>query len=300
MIKSASEIEAMTRAGSAVRRALNAAAAAARAGVTTQALDEIARSAMLDAGAEPLFSGYVQGSSPPFPAATCISVNDQVVHGIPGPRVLLPGDLVTIDVGVRLDGWCSDSALSLVVPIAGKDAANEHAQRRVNEAQRLVDATRALLDYAIGLIQPGVMWSQIARALELAAESSGFGIVTEYIGHGIGRKLHEAPRVPAYWSGFQGEDFLLEEGMTLAVEPMLTSRRGSGTGVGSDGLPAWRTRIRDLGDGWTVVTRDGSLACHEEHVVAIVDGGVRVLTADSAESADLGNAPTGRQGGRRL
>jgi methionyl aminopeptidase len=296
----------MARAGTVARQALNTAADALRAGITTQALDDAARAVMLSAGAEPVFSGYVQGASPPFPASTCISVNEEVVHGIPGARVLLPGDLVTIDVGVRLDGWCADSAVSVVVPLLPEHATNEMARRRAESAARLVEATRALLQYAIQLMQPGVMWSQIARALELAADQSGFGIVTEYIGHGIGRKLHESPRVPAYWTGFQGEDFRLEEGMTLAVEPMLTSRRGSGLGiggsptVGTDGLPAWRTRIRDLGDGWTVVTRDGSLACHEEHVVAVVAGGTRILTADSHESHVAEIAPTGRQGGRRL
>ncbi len=272
-------------------------------------LDEEAQKVMRESGAQPLFSGYVQGSSPPFPAATCISVNDEVVHGIPGSRALHPGDVVTIDVGVRFEGWCADSAISLVVPAGEGEFADLRTESEVQNARRMVLANRALLNLAIGLMRPGVMWSRIAKALEVAAEASGFGIVTEYIGHGIGRQLHELPRAPAYWTGFRGEDFCLEEGMTLAVEPMLTSRRGGpadvagampGMGVGADGLPVWRTQIRDGGDGWTVLTRDGSFACHEEHVVAIVPGGSRVLTADPTGIDAIEDHATGPEAQRWL
>lgn len=300
LIKTPAEIEAMARAGAAASVALLSALEAVVAGATTGDIDTAARIAIAQAGAEPLFAGYVQGASPPFPAATCISVNDEVVHGIPGPRVLQPGDLVTVDIGLRLDGWCADSARSVVTPApaGGELSPREKAQAELGE--QLIGATRRLLAYAIEQIRPGVMWSRLAMDLERAADDSGFGIVTEYIGHGIGRDLHEAPRAPAYWSGFRGQDFRIQEGMTLAVEPMLTSRRGAGDGIAPDGLPAWRTTIRACADGWTIRTADGSLACHEEHVVAVVGGGCRILTQQPQHSSDALAGSTGPAAARRL
>lgn len=298
VIKTTAEIEAMARAGHVAACTLRSALDAAIPGATTAQLDAAAREAIRAAGAQAIFPGYVQGNSPPFPAATCISVNEEVVHGIPGPRPLAPGDLVTVDVGVRLAGWCADSARSIVVPCLPNQEPTAAQAVRAREAQSLIDATCRLLELAIDLIRPGIAWSRIAAALERAAWDRGFGIVTEYIGHGIGRDLHEAPRAPAYWTGFKGEDFVLEEGMTLAVEPMLTSRRepsggALGRGVDADGLPAWRTRIRGAGDGWTIATRDGSLACHEEHVVAVVSGGSRVLTLENPRQDEGFLAATG-------
>ncbi|MCA9309893.1 MAG: type I methionyl aminopeptidase [Phycisphaerales bacterium] len=275
------EIEAIRSAGALAAAILTDLRAAAAPGLTTAYLDERAHQAMRAAGAEPLFLGYSQGVARPFPATTCISTNDEIVHGIPGERELRPGDLVSVDVGLRLDGWCADTATTFIVG----DVAAAPAQ-----AQALIEETRQVLAMAIALIRPGRRWSEIGAALESRAGSSAFGIVTEYVGHGIGRTLHEPPKAPAYATGFSGFDFELESGMVLAVEPMLTGGRGPGAAgaVGEDGLPSWRSRVKLCADGWTVATADGSLACHEEHTVAVTDEGCDVLTRRPVEmAADL-------------
>jgi len=288
VIKSQPQIEAMARAGAVAREALRAAAELAHPGVTTASLDLAAAAVLTRRGALALFPGYTQASGPPYPTATCVCVNDEVVHAIPGPRVLEPSDLVTIDIGVRMGGWCADSALSLVVPAREGQPFTTEQRERSREANRLLAATRELLAFAVRLMTPGRKWSEVAKAMEGAARGAGFGIVTEYIGHGIGRELHESPRAPAYWTGFRGEDFRLETGMTLAIEPMLTSSRASllqsPVSVDPDGLPAWRTPVRAADDHWTALTIDGSLACHEEHVVAVTQFGPRILTADAPSS----------------
>lgn len=274
------EIDAIRCAGALAASILGQLAAAGQPGVTTGALDQIAHDAMKDAGAEPLFLGYSQRGARPFPASTCISINDEIVHGIPGPRRLQVGDVVSIDVGLRFDGWCADNALTLLVS-DGRTAINP---RRVE----LVRATRRVLDLAIQLIRPGTMWLEIAGALERETAESGFGLVTEYVGHGIGRTLHEPPKAPAYATGFSGYDFCLEPGMVIAVEPMLTEGLGDGPigEAGADGLPAWRMPVRLLEDAWTVATRDGSAACHEEHTIAVTDDGCEILTPRTVEIPD--------------
>lgn len=268
-LKSPSELEAIRRAARVARQALEHAAAACRPGIITSQLDAMVREHLAQARAQPLFPGYRQGGSPPFPATACISVNEEVVHGIPGSRTLQPNDLVSIDVGLRLDGWCADTATTVL--IRGESSGDLRAAA-------LIVAVRGLMEQAIRLIKPGARWSAIARELERAAHATGYGLITEYVGHGIGRDLHEPPRAPAYWSGFDGPDFVLEPGMVLAVEPILAAGRGLGA-TPPGGLPAWRMPVRLLADGWTVVTADGSPAAHEEHMFAVTDHGGEILTS---------------------
>ncbi len=255
--------------------ALAAACAACTNGAATRAVSDAAERSFEHRGATSLFKGYRQGNSTPFPGATCVSVNDEVVHGIPGPRRLAAGDLVTIDVGIRLDGWCADMATSVIV--GGPPGHVEGSQPR----RRMVDTTKWLLAQGIAIMRPGVRWSVVGELMERLAEASGFGIVTEYVGHGIGRTLHEPPKAPAYHSGFVGADFALEPGMVLAVEPMLTLGRGrawgEATGTHAGGLPGWRIPVRLLDDGWTVVTQDGLPASHEERMVLVTQDGSEVL-----------------------
>jgi len=247
--------------------AIIAAASRAVPGATTIDLNTEAARALERAGAEPLFAGYAPDGAPAFPAAACVSVNEEVVHGVPGARVLAPGDLVTIDVGARLNGWCADAAVCVVVP--GDEA-------RAATALRLMDATRAVLEAGLAQIAPGVRWSTVARAMEEHARAGGFGIVTEFVGHGVGRALHVPPRAPAYATGFSGEGFVLREGMVLAVEPILTAPWSeSDSPARRDG---WATPVVTQPDGWTVVTRTGELACHEERMVLVTRARCEVLT----------------------
>jgi methionyl aminopeptidase len=268
ILKSSAELDALRRAARVARQALEHAAAACAPGVTTAHVDSLVREHLARAHAQPLFLGYRQGNSPPFPAVTCISVNEQVVHGIPGSRVLEPSDLVSLDVGIRLDGWCADTATTVLVRGEGRENLTRAA---------LVVAVRGLMEHARRLIRPGVRWSAVARELERAAHATGYGLVTEYVGHGIGRALHEPPRAPAYWSGFDGPDFTLEPGLVLAVEPILAEGRGPASAP-PGGLPPWRMPVRLLADGWTVVTLDGSAAAHEEHMIAVTASGSVLLT----------------------
>ncbi|MFW5652504.1 MAG: type I methionyl aminopeptidase, partial [Planctomycetota bacterium] len=214
----------------------------------------LAASLIAEAGGEPLFKwypSYVPGEG--FPAVTCISVNEEIVHGIPGDRVLEPGDAVSIDCGVRLKGWCADSAITISVPGGDRPAVRE-----------LLDTTDELLRVAIDLMEPGRPWSKIARVMEQMAEDGGYGIIREYVGHGIGRQMHESPKVPNFVpADMKSQDFVLRPGLVLAVEPMLALGTGD---------------TRALDDGWTVVTRDGLPAAHAEHTVAVSDDGAVVLT----------------------
>ncbi|MEM8835147.1 MAG: type I methionyl aminopeptidase [Planctomycetota bacterium] len=257
-IYSEGEIRAIERAADSQRAILRELADAVVPGIQTIELDALARTLIARLGAEALFEGYRQGGSPPFPSPVCVSVNDEVVHGIPGDRVIEAGDLVSIDVGIRLDGWCADSGTCVV---AGGGA---------GEAAELVAATRRVLDLAIESVRAGVRWSEIARELERVTFGMGLGIVTQYVGHGIGRELHEPPKVPAFWEGFHGSDFTLEVGQVLAIEPILT---------GAKGKPG-PARIRLARDGWTVTTEDGVLAAHEERMIVVEPGGARRLGVD--------------------
>lgn len=260
----------MASAGALASRVVRAVLDHAEPGVTTQGLSDLARRLIDEGDAIGLFRGYSQGEAPPFPGDLCVSVNDEIVHGVPSGRVLERGDLLSVDCGLRLDGWCADHASSVVV---GGDDANP-------VAARLIAAAWGVLDRAITEMTQGSRWSTVARAMEEATEATGFGLVTDFVGHGIGTELHEAPKAPCYWSGTTCPDFTLTPGLVLAVEPLLTVSRGGAPGSGASGLPAWRTGVRtDEQDAWTVRTADGSLACHVEHTVAITDSGPRVLTA---------------------
>ncbi len=249
----------MHSAGQVVRAALRAAARACVPGASTASVDAAAAGVIAAFRAEPLFLNHrLHCGEPPFPASTCVSVNEELVHGIPGARRLRAGDLVSIDCGVRLRGWCADSAVTVAV---GGDSALDRAHLA------MLDAAEALLETAIDAVAPGVAWSAIAERLERGARGHGYGIVTDYMGHGIGRDLHEPPQAPnAVVPGFrEHDDFTLRTGMTLAIEPMLV--------LGSDPV-----RTRTLDDGWTVVVADGRPACHVEHTIAVTHTGARVLT----------------------
>jgi methionyl aminopeptidase len=271
---SPTELAALRRAARLAAQALRAAKDLCAPGVTTGEIDSHVRVLLRDAGATPLFEGYRQRDSPPYPAATCISINDEVVHGVPGPRPLRPGDLVSIDLGIRLDGWCADVATSIVIEPDTPGIAGA-----------LIAATRDTLRHAVQLIQPGRAWSSIALELERRAAAAGLGIVTEYVGHGIGRELHEPPKVPTYRTGFTGEDFLLTPGMVLTIEPLLCSPRSGPYPKAAGEAPFIRTPVRLSPNGWTVTTADASFAAHEEHMILVTVSGAEILSApNGAES----------------
>jgi methionyl aminopeptidase len=242
--KSPEEIAIMRRAGIIVADTLNRLEAALRPGVTTGALDAIAEEAISTAGGRPSFKGY-RG----FPASICTSPNDVIVHGIPGSERLEDGDIISLDVGVVLDGFHADSAWTFGVGDVDPTAAE------------LLKVTEESLAAAVEQCAPGRRLGDVGHAVEQVAEAAGYSIVREYVGHGVGRALHEDPQIPNY--GPPGRRELLSEGMTLAIEPMVN--------VGGAA-----TRLLD--DGWTVVTADGSLSAHFEHTVAITGDGRAVLT----------------------
>lgn len=253
--KSSDEIAAMARAGAVVARAHEAVQEALRPGMSTLDLDRLAERVIVGAGATPSFKGY-RG----FPATLCTSLNEQVVHGIPSADVRLDeGDVLSIDCGAIVDGFHGDSAVTLVV---GGDAA---ASR---EVRRLVAATRDALWQGLQQVHGGHRLGDIGAAVQAVADAHGYGLVREYVGHGIGRALHEDPSVPNH--GTAGRGAQLSQGWVLAVEPMFN-------------LGGARTRA--LEDGWTVVTADGSLSAHWEHTVAVTPEGPWVLTARSDEPA---------------
>lgn len=243
----------MRQAGLVVWKAHQAAQALVRPGVTTGELDQAIHDVFREVDAEPLFLGYP--GKTPFPAATCISINEEVVHGIPGPRQLQEGDIVSIDTGCRINGWCGDAAIT-------------HAVGKVSpEKQRLLDVTSGVLDLAIELMGQKSRWSQVARQMEAYVKDHGFSVVEDFVGHAIGREMHEAPQVPNYYDderfGADG-DFQLRPGVVLAIEPMVN---------------AGTKRVKTLADHWTVVTADGKPSAHFEHTVAITTEGVRRLTS---------------------
>lgn len=252
-IKKPRQIVQMRRAGLVVADALAATMAAVRPGVTTAELDVVAADVIASAGAIPSFLGYgaVRGRGG-FPGVTCISVNDEIVHGIPGPRVLTTGDLVSIDCGAILDGWHGDSAVTVFVGEPDPAAA------------ALSQATRMAMWHGIAGAHLAGNVTDISAAVEgyVRSLSVAYGIVEEYVGHGIGSTMHQPPDVPNF--GKPGRGPKIVEGLALAVEPMLTLGSPDNT---------------MLADDWTVVTDDGQLACHWEHTITVTRGGVWVLTA---------------------
>jgi methionyl aminopeptidase len=248
-IKSDDEVRIMREAGRIVGQVLQILARETKPGIQTRELDKIVRREYKKRGAEMTFLGYPPGSPNPFPATVCISVNDELVHGIPGDRVIEEGDIVSIDLGATYRGFVGDSALTIAVGEVPP------------ETQKLIDVTRESLWRGIRAAKPGERLGVISNAIGEYIESEGFGVVREYVGHGVGRQMHEDPQVPNYGPKDRGP--VLRKGMVLALEPMVT--------VGD-----WLTRKLD--DGWTVSTADGSLCAHFEHTIAITDGDAEVLT----------------------
>lgn len=244
IIKSPREIAAMREAGRIVAMTLREMGRMAVPGVTTGEMGRFAEDYIIRQGGVPAFKGY-RG----FPASACISVNDQVVHGIPGERELREGDIVSIDVGVILDGYHGDGAWTFSVGNVSE------------EARRLLKVTYGALLAGIAVARPGNRVGDVSHAVEQYVVARGMSVVRDYVGHGIGRAMHEEPQVPNF--GPPGVGVVLRPGMTLAIEPMVN--------VG-------RPEVRVLSDGWTVVTADGSLSAHFEHTVAIGDGEPEILT----------------------
>ena len=253
-LRSRREVELMRRAGAVVADVLSQLQEFAEPGVTTAQLDSIALQMTADAGAEALFKGVRNPHARiPFPGAICTSINEQVVHGIPSEDTKLKrGDILSIDFGVRVDGYCADAAVTIAI---GEISEDKH---------RLMDATNHVLGIAIDRAEPAIKWSQIAAQMQEYTEAAGFSIVRDFVGHGIGRKMHEEPRVPNFVSDeLLADDVVLTEGMVLAVEPMINA----GSNV-----------VRTMKNGWTVVTKDNKCSAHFEHTIAIVQNGCEVLT----------------------
>jgi methionyl aminopeptidase len=246
VLKSADEIERMRQAGRVTARTVERLMEAVGPGVTTAELDALAEESIRSYGCTPSFKGY-RG----FPASICTSVNDQVVHGIPGPRVLHEGDLISLDVGAVWDGYHGDSAVTVFVGSPPSDV-----------AEKLVRVTQDSLDGAISQIRVGARLSDVGHAVQQVVEGAGFSVVREYVGHGIGRALHEDPQIPNH--GDPGRGPVMKPGLVVAVEPMVNAGD-------------WPTRV--LADRWTVVTADGSLSAHFEHTIAVTEDGPEVLTA---------------------
>jgi len=253
-LKSPREISLMRDAGRVVAEALDHARALAVPGATTADLDAAVASVFRGHGAVPLFKGYpssVKGKAP-FPAVICASVNEQVVHGIPNRRPLKEGDVVSVDTGCRLNGWCGDAAVTL--PIGAIRP----------EVRKLLDVTSETLELALRALARCQRWSEVAGLMEKYVKSQGMYVIEKFVGHGIGQDMHEEPQVPNFVSkALRKHDIRLEPGLVLAIEPMVA--------LGTKD-------VRTLDDGWTVETRDRRAAAHYEHTVAMTPEGPRVLT----------------------
>jgi methionyl aminopeptidase len=248
-IKTRREIESMRVAARHVGEILLELRALARPGITTRELDEHARRSIQKRGVISSFLGYAPHGLPRYPAVLCVSVNEEIVHGIPGPRELKEGDVLSLDFGVSHEGYHGDSALTVPVgPVSP-------------EVQRLIDVTREALQRGIEQMVPGNRLSDVGHAVQTRVEADGFSVVRVFVGHGIGREMHEPPQIPNY--GPPGRGPRLKPGMVFAIEPMVTA-----------GGP----EVRMLDDQWTAVTADGSLAAHFEHTILIGERGPEVLT----------------------
>jgi methionyl aminopeptidase len=258
--RSQTEIAKLRRVNQLVGRVLAELREMVAPGVTTADIDALAEKRVREAGAEPAFKGY-HG----YPATVCASVNEQVVHGIPSSTPLVEGDIVSIDMGARLDGFFGDSAVTVAVGAVAPVAAE------------LLKVTEESLFHGIEAVKPGARVSDIGAAVQLHVEAHGFSVVREFVGHGIGTALHEEPQIANYGPGGRGPR--LSEGMVLAIEPMVNV-----------GKPA----VKVLADGWTAVTRDGSLSAHFEHTVVVTGEGCEILTlleSQAARAKQLMGAP---------
>lgn len=248
-LKSDDEIRRMRRSNDIVAQVLQNMREWVQPGVTTAELDEKAEALIRDRGAVPSFKGYPPGSAHPFPASICASVNDELVHGIPGPRVLKDGDIISVDVGAILDGYHGDGAVTL--PVGGIS----------EEAVELMAVTEGSLEAGIAAARAGGRSGDISSAIQTHVESRGYEVVREYTGHGIGRKMHEDPQVPNH--GQRGQGVRLRKGMTIALEPMVLIDD---------------PRVRVLDDHWTVSSRNGKLTAHFERTIAVTNGEADILT----------------------
>lgn len=244
ILKNPDEIELMRKANKIVGQVLQKVSEEAKPGVTTARLDQMAEDMCKDAGCRPAFKGY-HG----YPFSLCCSVNEQVVHGFPNDRPLKEGDILSMDFGVIKEGFYGDSATTVAI---GKIS---------DEAKRLMKSTKESLDAGIEQARPGNRLGDISAAVQKTAEDAGFSVVRQFVGHGIGRALHEDPQVPNF--GKKGKGLQLKTGMVLAIEPMVN---------------AGGVEVKILSDGWTAVTVDGKLSAHFEHTVAITDNGPRILS----------------------
>jgi methionyl aminopeptidase len=252
-LKSPAEIALMREAGRLVAEAHRLARSLAKPGVKTIEIDQAVDALFARHGAIPLFKGY-PGQKVPFPASTCISINEQVVHGIPGQRVIRNGDLLKIDTACKLNGWCADAAVTIPVGEVS------------SEKRRLVQVAEQVLRIAMVEMGRRKWWSEVAWQMQKCAETAGFSVVTQYVGHGIGRIMHENPQVPNFVNReIRKHDFRLEQGLVLAVEPMVNM---------------CKSETETLRDHWTVVTKDGLPSAHVEHTLALTAQGVLVVTAD--------------------
>jgi len=243
-IKTDAQINLMRRAGKIVAETLEFVEKNLKPGMMTAEIDRIAEEFILSKGAKPAFKGY-HG----FPAATCISIDDEVVHGIPGKRVLVEGQIVSVDLGAIFDGFYGDSARTFPIGEISE------------EKKKLLEVTKRSLEVGIAEVRAGNKLGRVSNAIQRSAESAGFSVVRDLVGHGIGRAMHEEPQIPNF--GLPGTGPVLKKGMTLALEPMLN-------------IGDWHTRVGD--DRWTVFTADGSLSAHFEHTIALTDAEAEVLT----------------------
>ena len=252
-LKNQEQIEKMRAAGRVVQQVHEMCRQMCKPGVTTKEIDEAADVLIREKGGTGLFKNYpTYREGEGFPAHLCISVNEVVVHGIADDRPIEDGDVVGVDCGVKLDGWCGDAATTILVGDVAQDT------------RKMCEATKHCLQIAIDQIKPGKKWSQIARLMQKYAEDRGYGVVRDFVGHGIGDTMHQAPKVPNFVNReLLRNDITLRAGMTLAIEPMLN--------LGTQD-------VKTLQDGWTVVTLDGQPSAHYEHTVAVTETGSDVLT----------------------
>jgi len=244
IVKSPREIEQLKKSNTIVAEVIQELSKRVAPGVMTRELDQVAEEIILSKGAVPAFKGYRN-----YPATLCVSINEEVVHGIPGPRTLREGDIVSIDVGVNLRGYFGDAAITF--PVGEIDQG----------AKRLLEATEKALHIGIEMARVGNRLHDISHAIQIWVESNGFSVVRDFVGHGIGRNLHEEPQIPNF--GSPGKGPRLEKGMVFALEPMVNE--GS-------------YEVKILSDGWTVVTTDGKRSAHFEHTIAITDGEAEILS----------------------
>jgi methionyl aminopeptidase len=260
-LKSVREVGLMREAGKLVARALRICREMAKPGVRTVDINQAVEEFYAQHNATPLFKGYIPGGmNTPFPAVTCLSLNEQVVHGIPNTRGLRDGDLLKVDTACRLEGWCADAAVTIPIGVCR------------SERLRLVKVAEETLQIAIVEMARRRWWSEVAVRMARHVQEAGFSVVEQYVGHGIGRDMHESPQVPNFVNKEMQKrgDFRLEPGLVLAVEPMVNMGR---------------QEVRTLDDQWTVVTQDGLPSVHVEHTLAITPSGVVVVTADEGQPA---------------